>query len=221
MTITVTVTESGITAGVTSAPITVSVTDQIGASLLATGQLTSYGSGTGVDDGALKKGIVKAYTILTLGQYAGVTNIVVNGKTDAHSNNCVKDNNTGLMWSRYASASVGPASDGKLPWTTTGVGATAEGVFAYAAAANAAALGGYTDWRVPNIYELLSIADHEAPNTAPDASAFPSWPVSDYFWSATTRPNATTNALMFHYASGFSAAAVKTSNYFTALVRGG
>ena len=117
------------------------------ARLLQTGQVTSYGSGTGVDDGALQKGRSKSYTILTTGQYSGTTNITINAKTDAHSNNCVVDNRTKLMWSRYVSASVGPASDGKIPWTTKG---SVEGIFTYVAAANAATLAGYSDWRIPN-----------------------------------------------------------------------
>ncbi len=187
------------------------------ARLLKTGQVTTYGSGTGLDDGALKKGIAKAYLVLTIGRFAGTTTITLNAKNDAHSNNCVLDRKTGLMWSRYAAASVGPASDGKLPWTT----AAGEGIFDYCAAANAAALAGYNDWRIPNIYELYSIADHEAPSAAPDAGAFPAWPVSAYHWCSTTRPDAVANALVFSFVNANASNAVKTSNYFTALVRGG
>jgi hypothetical protein len=193
------------------------------AKLLATGQLTSYGSGTGVDDGALKKGIVKRYTILTTGQYSGTTGITINSKTDTHSNNCVFDEQTGLMWSRYCSASVGPASNGKIPWTTTGSGGTAEGIFAYVAAANAASLGGYTDWRIPNIFELLSIADYEATTAQPDSTAFPGWPSSDYFFTATTTPSATTSAMLVFFSpgtTGLQGTGVKTGNLYCALVRG-
>lgn len=187
--------------------------------LLATGQLTSYGSGTGVDDGAYRRGIVKAYTILTLGQYAGTTSITINSKTDVHSNNCVFDNNTGLMWSRYTSASVGPASDGKLPWTTTGSGGTAEGIFPYAAAAKAAALAGYGDWRVPTITELFSLADYEVPTGFPDATAFPTF--GGLVWSSTTAPNDTTQGEYFSYAAGVVAEIVKTNSFiFCELVRG-
>lgn len=187
--------------------------------LLSTGQTTSYGSGAGVDDGALQKGIVKAYTILTTGQYSGTTNITINSKTDAHSNNCVMDNNTGLMWSRYASASVGPASDGKLPWTTTGSGGTVEGIFPYCAAANAAGLGGYSDWRVPNIMEIMSLADSEAPTGQPNSTAFPSLPNLN-LWSSTTQPNSTTSASYWIVNNGISANNGKTTNLGFFLVRG-
>ena len=186
--------------------------------LLATGQVTSYGSGTGVDDGALQKGIPKAYTTLTTGQYSGTVSITINSKTDTHSNNCVVDNNTGLMWSRYASASVGPASDGLLPWTTTGSGATAEGIFAYVAAANAAGLAGYSDWRIPNANELPSLIINAATGV-PNATAFPSWP-GIAFWTSTTRGNNTTNAQQFNFLLGCGGTATKTTNSGCALVRG-
>ena len=74
----------------------------------------SYATG---DDGDLELGIQKDYTILTTGQYSGTSNIVINSKTNALSNNCVKDNRTGRMWARYVSQSdIGPAADGKLFW---------------------------------------------------------------------------------------------------------
>jgi len=185
--------------------------------LLATGQLTSYGSGTGVDDGALKKGIVKRYTILTTGQYSGVVIITMNAKQDAHSNNCVFDDHTGLMWSRYGSAGVGPTSNGKIPWTTNGNG---EGIFLYADYANQESLGGHTDWRIPNVYEALSIADYEAPTSIPDSTAFPAFVTA--IWTATTITIATVDAYYVPYSgAGQAVQVVKTNaNIYCALVRG-
>jgi hypothetical protein len=189
-----------------------------GTPLLKTGQTTSY---VDYDDGYYEKGIAKSYTVLTAGQFAGTTNITINSKTDVHSNNCVLDNNTGLMWSRYVSASVGPASDGKIPWTTTGAGATAEGIYPYCAAANVALLGGYGDWRIPYDMELISLRDMEQPNAAPDAVAFPGWPTDDYFWSSTTLPPDVSRAMVVHFNSGGVANDAKTKYYLVALVRGG
>lgn len=86
--------------------------------LLKTGQIISYHAD---DDGDLELGIAHDYTILSAGQYSGTTNIVINGKTHALSNNCVQDNRTGLMWARYVpNANIGPATDGNLfykQWT--------------------------------------------------------------------------------------------------------
>jgi len=91
------------------------------AKTLRTGALTSYMNYDDAYYAALGLGIPKSYLILSVEtQYTGTTAIVVNGKTDNHSNICVLDLKTGLMWSQTVSASVGPASNGKLPRTTTG-----------------------------------------------------------------------------------------------------
>jgi len=139
-------------------------------------------------------------------------------KREAHSNNCVLDNNTGLMWSRYTSDKMGTGGDGKLPWTTH---ANGYGIFSYCAAANVALLGGYGDWRIPNDMELASLRDVEQPTAAPDAVAFPDWPTSSYFWSATTEPDGVSNALIVHFGNGNTRNGGESSAYFVALVRGG
>ncbi len=193
--------------------------DRLLGGLLKTGQLTQYGGY--LDDGYYKKGLSKLYTILTTGQYAGTTNITLNNKTDVHSNNCVYDRRTKLWWSRYVSKSVGAASDGRLPWTTNVNG---EGIFPYVAAANAAKVGGYSDWRAPNINELKSLADYEIPNGAPDATAFPGWPrtsaTTDLVYSATTSAYNILGALAPLWLDGRILSGTKTTSvWFAALVR--
>jgi len=190
--------------------------DRILGGLLKTGQTTRYGGYE--DDGYFEKGLSKRYAILTAGQYAGTTDITLNAKTDAHSNNCVYDQRTKLIWSRYVAGSVGPGSDGKLPWTTNGNG---EGIFAYAAAANAALLGGYDDWRVPNLFELLSIIDFEAPNGLPSSVEFPGFPSNDYLHSSTARPSDATKSQYYDPSIGVVSGYDKTASYNLILVRGG
>ena len=136
-------------------------------------------------------------------------------KREAHSNNIVIDNNTGLMWLRYAADKMGPASDGIMPWT-----GQLYDIFQYADAANAAQPGGYNDWRVPSDLELKCLCDMEQPTAAPDPTAFPSWPTSDYFWSATTRPNVTSVAMIVSFYGGDVGVNTRTYTYFCALVRG-
>ena len=85
-----------------------------GCNLLKTGQTTSYHAG---DDGDLEYGVAHEYEVLTTGQYAGTTDITINGKTLAMSNACVRDVNTGLYWAREVPQSdIGPATNGKLFW---------------------------------------------------------------------------------------------------------
>ena len=139
-------------------------------------------------------------------------------KREAHSNACVLDNNTGLMWSQTVAGKMGPASDGKLPWTTH---ANGYGIFSYCAAANVALLGGYGDWRIPNDIELPSLRDMEQPTAVPDAVAFPSWPTSAYVWSSTTSPGGATYGLVLYFANGDKYAEIKTVNHLVVLAREG
>lgn len=182
--------------------------------LLKTGQTTSYGGYE--DDGHFEAGIAKDYTVLTTGQYAGTTAITLNAKTDIKSNNCVQDDKTGLMWSRYVSATLGPGDDGKIPWTTNVNG---EGIYAYCDAANAAELAGYDDWRIANRGELGSLMNLEQPSAIPNAVAFPGWP-TDYVWSSTTAVDAT-SGYRVHFDNGNIRTEPKTTVYPCALVRGG
>ncbi len=139
-------------------------------------------------------------------------------KREALSNNAVLDNNTGLMWARYTSAenaAMGAASDGKMPWT-----GELYDIFQWAAAANAASLGGYSDWRIPNLSELWSLGDANHAAFLPNTTDFPGFPTN--VWSANTHKSVTANAFTFsknwqilYYAD------TKTLGQVTALVRGG
>lgn len=137
-------------------------------------------------------------------------------KREAHSNNCVLDLNTGLMWSRYVADKMGIASNGKMPWT-----GQLYDIFAYAAAANVALLGNYADWRIPNDLELANLRDMEQPTAAPNATAFPSWPISDFMWSSTTIPSSTDLVMAVRFSHGGVTTAITSTGYFISLVRGG
>jgi hypothetical protein len=184
--------------------------------LLKTGQTTQYGGYA--DDGYYEKGLSKQYSILTAGQHAGTTSITIATKTDLISNNCVYDRRSKLMWSRYPSDGLGPAEDGKMPWTTDGNG---HGIFAFVAAANLAKLAGYDDWRIPNDFELVDLRNMEQPTAAPDAVAFPGWPIDTYFWTSTSYPTNTNLAQLIRFDMGSIGGGVKNENFYVALVRGG
>ena len=186
-----------------------------GSALLKTGQTVSYHAD---DDGDLELGVAHDYTVLSTGQYAGATNIVINGKTHALSNNCVQDNNTGKMWARYVpTADIGPDNNGKLFWEDATNG---EDIWAFVSQANANNLGGHNDWRVPNRHELPSIINIGNYNPVIDTTAFPSTP-SDYHWTSSTRPGTTTSAFIVGFYNGYvNGSGKQTGKYYVRLVRG-
>lgn len=182
-----------------------------------TGQITQYGGEN--DDGFYEKGISDNMLLLNSGEYSGTTNITVNAKTDVHSNNCVLDRHSGLMYSNSPSASVGAASNGTLFWEDAVNGET---IFAFANAANTALLSGYSDWRVVNIAEMVSIFSYEIPTAAPNVLLFSSMDSNNIF-SSTTYPVTTTSAYVCSTYSGQVIAQSKTafSSAKCLLVRGG
>ena len=178
-----------------------------GETLIITGSASNDGTYT-VSTGNVA-GTIRT-TEATLLEEAGET--VSIAKREAHSNNCVLDMNTGLMWSRYTSSvsPMGTAGDGTMP----GTGQLYD-IFQYAAAANVASLGGYTDWQVPNKFELISLIHPKLP----DSSAFPSsW--NCRIWSSSADEATITYYVRFDLGILPSGVA-PTAPYVCALVRGG
>jgi hypothetical protein len=144
-------------------------------------------------------------------------------KRESKSNNCVVDLNTGLMWLRDPSnypAKMGVASDGKMIWT-----GNIYDIFAYCAACNAAAVGGYTDWRVPNINEFRGLLTVEPTGTirGVDPVAFANHPTTTpYYHSSTAMPaNPTGYALGVYGGHTSIPITTKVTAYYVMLVRGG
>lgn len=80
-------------------------------------------------------------------------------------------------------------------------------------------LGGYADWRLPNIRELLSIADRSRSDPAIDP-VFQSVSSGGY-WSSTTFADSTGFAWYVYFYDGFSAYNVKGDDGYVRCVRGG
>ncbi len=118
----------------------------------------------------------------------------------------VTDNATGLMWVKDPEEDPGEPFDSSMVWTTA-IEASAALNFA-----------GHTDWRLPNIKELLSIADFGAQVPTIDSVFFPNTE-NEYYWSSTTYLGLTTKAFAVYFRDGDIYYVVKDSNYFTRPVR--
>ncbi|MCX7144352.1 MAG: DUF1566 domain-containing protein, partial [Proteobacteria bacterium] len=79
---------------------------------------------------------------------------------------------------------------------------------------------GQTDWRLPNMRELQTIADRSKLNPAIDSTAFPGTSAATY-WSSTVYPGVTTAAWYVNFGGGDVHGADKSSALPVRLVRGG
>ncbi|MFZ3011702.1 MAG: DUF1566 domain-containing protein [Minisyncoccia bacterium] len=121
----------------------------------ATITCTDGDTALGGQDGYYQKGIAPAYV--------------------DNSNGTISDGATGLMWKKCSEGKTGVSCETGADTTKTWTEALA--------VCEADTTGGYTDWRLPNIRELLSIVDYGTAEPAIN-SLFNSQ--SDYYWSSTT-----------------------------------
>ncbi|MDA8243183.1 MAG: DUF1566 domain-containing protein [Elusimicrobia bacterium] len=119
------------------------------------------------------------------------------------------DNLTGLMWVSNL------RTDSGLNYTATWRGAIA--------ACENLDYAGYTDWRLPNVREALSMLDLGT-TTYLDPEAFPGSSPSGYHWTSTTHPTVTSRARYIATSPGVPVVggASKGSYYYAfRCVRGG
>ena len=85
-------------------------------------------------------------------------------------------------------------------------------------------LGGYSDWRLPSVFELMSIVDYGTYNPSIDTTYFSGINVPDYnWWSSTTRANSPSVAWRVHFLNGGVGTSTdnKSYPYYVRCVRGG
>lgn len=145
---------------------------------IKTGQTTSYRTG---DDGDLEKGRLPTFTTLTCNNGFGNTNRFTDelgGQT--YTNNLVCDWATGLMWYRVLS--------GLVNWNTA------------IDNAEASTQASYTDWRIPNMNEMMSIIN-AGTGSGLDYSPFnqPALTSNAFLWTSTTALSITTWAQTWFY----------------------
>jgi hypothetical protein len=126
-------------------------------------------------------------------------------------NPLVTDNVTGLVWQGCAAGLTGASC-------TTGTTDTYTWTEALAYC-DALSWGGYSDWRLPDRYELMSIADLGTYNPCIDTTTFPATPI-DMFWSSSSF-GIVTAAWRVWFVSGYSSGSLKGGAYNVRCVRGG
>lgn len=115
------------------------------------------------------------------------------------------DNRTGLMW---VTNPIDAGINGTYNW---------ENAITICESLNYA---GYTDWRVPNIRELVSIADYSRQSPAINTTYFLN-AQNGYHWSSTTYVPATANTWGVAFSDGVMTTAAKTGVGYLRCVRGG
>jgi hypothetical protein len=150
-----------------------------------------------------------------LGLYCGNANagsFVAGTGTQAGT---VTDNTTNLMWQQCSAGLSGVGC-------ATGVAATYQwdGPTTFAITyCEGLSLGGFTDWRLPNVKELKSIADMTVYSPAINATYFPNTQSSTYWSSTTCAPN-TTYAWYVLFTNGSTTNYNKTNTGYVRCVRG-
>ena len=163
---------------------------------------------------------------------------------DATEWSCVQDNVTGLIWEvktddgglrdkddRYNWYNTDPATnggdvgyaddDGDICYGyNSSDSATYCNTEAFVARVNAVGLCGATDWRVPDIEELLSIVDYSRHNPSIDADYFPKTKGSSY-WSASPYASNKDYAWRIYFGDGYDDGRIGTYNFYVRLVRVG
>ena len=120
-----------------------------------------------------------------------------------NGNGTVTDNSTGLVWQQ------GTVGDGvAMSW---------EDALQYC---ENLSLGGYTDWRLPNLNELRSLVNYSSSAPAIDMIYFPNVQAS-FYWSSTTSASNPDNAWFVEFGYGADDYYSKNSAEYVRAVRGG
>ena len=119
----------------------------------------------------------------------------------------ITDNATGLMWAKDGNG-AGCFCGGQKNWADAlswAVGLT---------------FAGKSDWRIPNIKELMSIVDYSEYGPSIDETFFPNTQ-SYFYWSSTTDVDSTSNAWYVIFGGGNVGTTSKGNSRSVRCVRGG
>jgi len=107
----------------------------------------------------------------------------------------------------------------KLQWQDNAIGEKMEWQEAIDYCENTLKLGGYSDWRLPNINELKSIVDRGRYNPA-IVNGFENTS-SNYYWSSTSSKSYSNYAWIVLFSGGRVYSNNKSNNYYVRCVRAG
>lgn len=134
------------------------------------------------------------------------------------------DLNTGLTWE--IKTDDGTVNDKDRTYTFE------EAVTLHVAELNTAQLGGFADWRVPNIKELQSLVNYETNAAAVSVALLHdctfhctsdtcSCTSASFYWSSTSQQLTPTSAWGVDFGQGFTSRTTKTTKFYVRGVRGG
>ena len=155
---------------------------------LRSNQTTSYRTG---DDGDLEMGIGASFSTLSDNNIFGNTNRFTSELgNQTYTNNFVLDHLTGLMWYKVPNAVD--------TWNNA-----IDGCLAYAG-------GTFTDWFLPNINQHMTIISWGVGAIGLNYAPF-SISTAEFYWTSTTQPSGTTNAIRLNNISSLPVAQIKTN----------
>jgi hypothetical protein len=158
---------------------------------LATGHTVSQIAG---DDGDLKRGAGMRYAL--------------------NGDGTVTDLNTAMMWSLKTDDSGLHDKDDSFLWSD----AAAESAWDWLEDVNTDALGGYSDWRLPNVRELESLTDIGA--AGPMIPSDFANTISGPYWTSTTSATATSDAWSVDFSTGAVTPTGKDQAGYVRAIRG-
>jgi hypothetical protein len=133
-----------------------------------------------------------------------------------NGNGTVTDSTTGLIWKKCVEGLSGDDCATGTPDTFT----WQEALQQPSAVNNSGGFAGHTDWRLPNINELISIVEEQCDDPAINLNRFPNSP-SDYVWSGSPDASSSEEAWFLHFGSGSASLFDRSNSNAVRLVRGG
>lgn len=155
--------------------------------------------------------------VITLAQTCQTASIPATTPTNrftVNNNGTVSDTKTGLMWKKCSEGQSGTDCSGGSAATYTWQLALQQAQTVN----NGGGFAGYSDWRVPNVKELLTIVEEQCVQPSINLTVFPNTP-SNVFWSSSPDANYSSFAWFVYFGSGSSDNYGKGYDSYVRLVR--